>query len=302
MTNWAKTRTNWQVLALPENGGKARALNAGLTHVPAGDVIVVYDADERPHADSLTCLLWPFADETVGAVSGRRAVSNPTASPAAAYTTFEGLVHQMVTARAKDRLHLAPPILGANCAYRRAALADVGAFKPGALLEDSDLSVKLPQAGWQLRYTSEAVSYHAVPETLTGYWRQHTRWARGFNEVARTQGSSLLTEPSLPLPLRLELLIFSAGYLDRLAFAAAGMLILLKKWTKFPGWVMALSLLTPLLQTMAALKAAQSPLSMWLRLVWLPFFFALDLAMAADGLGATLKRAPQIWEERRKRL
>jgi cellulose synthase/poly-beta-1,6-N-acetylglucosamine synthase-like glycosyltransferase len=301
MTAWAKTRQNRQVLRLTQNIGKALALNAGLTQVTIGEIIVVYDADVRPLPESLGRLLAPFACDSVGAVSGRRAVCNALASPAATYTTFEGLVHQLVTTRAKDRLHLAPPILGANCAYRRAALADVGAFKPGVLLEDSDLSVKLPRAGWQIRFVSESISYHAVPETLTGYWRQHTRWARGFNEVARDQAGSLMADQTLPFLLRLELMIFSAGYLDRLAFALAGGLLLLKKRTKFPGWVMTLSLLTPLLQTMAALRVMGAPRSLWLRLIWLPLFFGLDLAMAAVGMWTTLKRAPQLWEERRLR-
>jgi hypothetical protein len=110
-----------------------------------------------------------------------------------------------------------------------------------------------------------------------------------------------MADQTLPFLLRLELMIFSAGYLDRLAFALAGGLLLLKKRTKFPGWVMTLSLLTPLLQTMAALRVMGAPRSLWLRLIWLPLFFGLDLAMAAVGMWTTLKRAPQLWEERRLR-
>ena len=302
MAAWARTRPNWHIVSMPQNVGKARALNAGLTHFPQGEIVVIYDADERPQPEALRYLAAPFADKRVGAVSGRRAISNPLASPVASYTTFEGLVHQLVTMRAKDRLNLAPAVLGANCAYRRQALVEVGAFKSGALLEDSDLSLKLPRAGWTTRFAPAAVSVHLAPRTWSGYWQQHTRWARGFNEVAREQGLALLFDRRpLPLLLRLELVAFAAGYLDRVALVLAGGLLLFRKWTRFPAWVMAASLLTPFWQTIAALKIARAPGAMWARIVWLPLFFGLDLAMAASGLWSTLKQTPQIWEERRGR-
>ncbi|MEM7348566.1 MAG: glycosyltransferase family 2 protein, partial [Chloroflexota bacterium] len=177
MSRWAKTRDHCQILALPQNVGKAQALNQALAEVSFGDIIAIYDADERPEPNTLHRLVQPFADPHVGGVSGRRAVSNALASPVASYTTFEGIVHQLVTMQAKDKLHLAPAILGANCAYRRTALSAVGGFRPGALLEDSDLTVKLARAGWRVRFEPSAISYHEVPQTVVGYWRQHTRWA-----------------------------------------------------------------------------------------------------------------------------
>ncbi len=299
--NWIEGRDNWHLLSLPENVGKAQALNLALERFP-GEIVAIYDADERPRSDALLTLVEPFADPQVGGVSGRRAVSNALASPAASYTTFEGLVHQLVTLRAKDKLNLAPAILGANCAYRRVALAQAGNFKPGALLEDSDLTLKLARAGWKIRFEPKSVSYHAVPESVSGYWRQHTRWARGFNEVAKAQAQVTLSDQRLSLFLRLELLAFALGYLDRLALlVGAGLSLVSRRARLLLGWVVGVSLLTPLVQIMAALTVGREPLAMWLRIVWLPVFFMFDIAMAVAGLWATLRQAPQIWEERRAR-
>jgi hypothetical protein len=103
------------------------------------------------------------------------------------------------------------------------------------------------------------------------------------------------------LSLRLELAAFAAGYLDRLALVAAAGLILLKRWSQFPLWVMAASLLTPLFQTVAALKLASAPAALWRRLLWLPFFFGIDIAMAASGFWGAVWQKPQLWEERRIR-
>ena len=299
---WAKNRTNWQVLPLEKNVGKAQALNQALAQVTFGEVIVIYDADERPEPDSLKCLLAPFGEARVGAVSGRRAVANALVSPAASYTTFEGLVHQLVTLRAKDRLDLAPAILGANCAYRRQALVEVGGFKPGALLEDSDLTLRLARSGWRVRYEPAAVSYHQVPHTVRGYWRQHTRWARGFNDVAKELGQAVLKDDRLSWPLRLELLIFSLGYLDRAALlGAAGLALIDRRWRRSMIRLMIISLATPFVQILAALKLAGAPARLWRQGVWVPLFFGLDVAMAVTGLGTTLLNLPQVWEERRAR-
>jgi cellulose synthase/poly-beta-1,6-N-acetylglucosamine synthase-like glycosyltransferase len=282
--------------------GKAGALNIALANFAYGDVVAIYDADERPQAEALTILVATLAEARVGAVSGRRAVRNALASPVASYTTFEGLVHQLITIRAKDQLNLAPAILGANCAYRRTALAQVGNFQTGALLEDSDLTLKLIRAGWRIQFEPRAMSYHSVPQTLAGYWRQHTRWARGFNEVAKNQARATLSADRLPWMLRLELLIFASGYLDRLALlAGAGLMLISRQVRPLLSWVMGLSLLTPLLQIGVALALDQAPVPLWRRLGWLPFFFGVDLAAAAASMWSTLKQSPQIWEERRSR-
>jgi cellulose synthase/poly-beta-1,6-N-acetylglucosamine synthase-like glycosyltransferase len=260
--------------------------------------VAVFDADERPQPAALRQLVQPFIDRTVGGVSGRRAVSNSLATPAAGYTTFEGLVHQFITLQAKDRLNLAPALLGANCAYRREALRQLDGFQPGALLEDTDLTVRLARAGWRTRFAADAISRHRVPQTVSGYWRQHTRWARGFNDVARAQGIDLLRDGRLSLPLRLELLTFALGYLDRLALLAAGLLVLKQRWLALP---LLLSLFTPLLQIVAALKLSNQPPALWARIGWVPLFFGLDAAMAVTGAWNTLRRAPRRWENRWQR-
>lgn len=299
LRDWITARPNRHLLSFAQNAGKANALNAALAHFSTGDFVVIYDADERPEPVALQRLMASFVNEQVGGVSGRRAVSNALAGPAAGYTTFEGLVHQLVTMRAKDRLNLAPALLGANCAYRRTALMEVGGFKGDALLEDSDLTLKLARAGWRTRFQPDAVSYHHVPQTVAGYWKQHTRWARGFNEVAKEQAVGVLSDARLPLRLRLELLIFSVGYLDRLALLAALGLAIAK--SKSAALVVTVSLLTPMLQVATALKIAQAPAALWRQIIWLPLFFVIDAAMAVTGFINTVRQTPKIWEERRAR-
>lgn len=298
---FAASHPHWTYLRLPTNAGKAVALNSTIRHWPHTSFLVVYDADERPQPDSLRHLLTGFTDERVGGVTGRRVINNGLRSAAATYATYENLVHQHITCQAKDSLHLYPPLLGSNCAYRLTALAAVGGFRPGATLEDSDLTLRLARAGWQTRYLAQAISSTTAPETLAGYVAQHRRWARGFGEVSssefrvsrgggqvsgfRRQGSGLLA--------RLELFLFATGYLDRLALAVVmlGWLIQHRRPPHAPRpthHVISLTLLTPLIQIIIALWLEKSAAAYWFRLIILPFFFLLDILTASLGLGESL--------------
>ena len=157
----------------------------------SGEIVAVYDADARPEPDSLRRIAATFADLDVAAVGGLIRPANGLASLIASYAAVERLVHQQVTMRAKDRLNLAPAILGSNCAYRRSDLAAAGGFPGGAFLEDSYLTVAFARQGRRTRFLPEAIASDGVPETLRGYWRQHVRWGRGFVDVAAGEGDGM---------------------------------------------------------------------------------------------------------------
>lgn len=312
-------------LHLFPNRGKAAALNAALAVEPWGDIVAVYDADHRPEPGGLLALVSPFASARVAAVSGRTEATNALVSASAYYSAVERLVHQRLTLVAKDRLNLAPAILGSHCAYRRDLLDAVGGFLPGALLEDTDLTVRIAITGRQTRYVEAIPAYDEVPGTLRAYWRQHVRWGRGFQDVASARGRGLLRQaggaegdasqnqsghgrasggatqaaPRLPLFLRLELFLFSLGYLDRIALLAAAALLLsdsiLNTHFDFPFWFFLFVLGLPYFQVIAVLIRTRKPLAWWLRLPYLLLLFPVDLLAAARStLDAVLNR-PRQW-------
>ncbi len=311
----AAARDNWRAIHLGSSRGKAQALNEALARIDFGDVIVVYDADHRPDRDSLKRLAAAFDDPLVAGASGRTIPLNPVASLPAYYATIESLVHQMITMRAKDRLDVAPALLGSNCAYRRSALAEAGGFRPDALLEDSDLTLAFARLGYRLRFVPGAISRHRVPESIDGYFKQHVRWARGFNDVARNHAASALTDRRLPLRLRVELVLFSLGYLDRLALLVAiGMKAM--DWTSAPpdespplryegrrrrtkdellGSVLKISLLMPLAQIVAVFIGERASRGMWLRIPAIPFLFGLDVLVALRAAIDSVLNRPRVW-------
>jgi len=297
MATAAARRPNWRALNLPATVGKAQALNLALAELNFGEIVYIFDVDHRPQPDCLRIAVAAFADSGVAGVSGRTIASNSLASPAAFYSAVEAMVHQLITMRGKDLLRLGPALLGSNNGYRRAALAQVGNFRPGAFLEDSDLTLALHRAGYITRFIPDAVSFHQAPASLRGYVRQHLRWGRGFNEVARTHLRSLMTDRSLSWPMRFELAIFSVGYLDRLALLVAIALALTGLSRPLMLWGIALSLGLPLSQILAAFIFDRARPGMWLRLPLVPLFFVLDAATAAWAMAATLLNRPRVWSK-----
>jgi cellulose synthase/poly-beta-1,6-N-acetylglucosamine synthase-like glycosyltransferase len=302
----SENHPGWHAVHFAGSRGKPQALNQALAQIGFGEIVVVYDADHRPDPDSLQTLTAAFDDPAVAGASGRTIPLNALASLPAYYATVESLVHQMITMRAKDRLDLAPALLGSNCAYRRSVLEEAVGFRPGALLEDSDLTLGLARLGYRLRFVPEAVARHQAPESVDGYVKQHLRWARGFNDVARDHASGALVDAQLPLRLRLELAMFSLGYLDRLALLAGVALnvigrirsSLARRRMTSGEWlanVLKIALGMPLAQIAAVFVRERAPREMWLRFPALPLLFGLDVLVAARAaIDSTLNR-PRVW-------
>ena len=296
----AAERPGWHALRLSANLGKAGALNTALARFPFGDIIYVLDADHRPDAEALRRAVQYFFAPGVAAVTGFTRVINPLVSPSAFYSTVESYTNQLVTMRAKDRLGLAPALLGSNCAYRRDLLSALGGFRSGAFSEDSDLTVTFYREGYRTRFAQEAISSQQVPQSISGYLKQHIRWGRGLNDVARLHAWKVLTDRKLPLPLRLELVLFTAGYLDRLALLSGVALMMLCYLTGSTLFlpllgIILFSLLTPLAQIVALFLKERMGAAMWIRLPLISVFFALDIFAAIRSMLDTLLNQPRFW-------
>ena len=57
--------------------------------------------------------------------------------------------------------------------------------KGAAVTEDSELSVRIYQKGWRLKFVPSAVTWEQEPEKIRVWTRQRTRWVRGNNYVIR---------------------------------------------------------------------------------------------------------------------
>ena len=299
MEQFAQCTHGWHVLNLKKNVGKSAALNIAIKRNPVGEIIYVFDADHRPKPDAIKLSIRYFDDPLVAGVSGQTIPLNPLCSPVSYYETVEASVHQMVTMRAKDRLDLAPALLGSNCGYRREALIKCGGFRNGVCLEDTDLTLAFYRAGYKTRFVEEAISYHQVPKDVDGYLKQHSRWARGFNEVAKQHIIGLVKNKQMSFLLRTELLMFSAGYLDRIALFLlifiTGLSKLFPRLPRVPRKLLYFTLLSPFIQIAGLFLEQKSSLAMWLRLPFIGVFFVLDIFVAIRAMINTILRRPPVW-------
>jgi cellulose synthase/poly-beta-1,6-N-acetylglucosamine synthase-like glycosyltransferase/peptidoglycan/xylan/chitin deacetylase (PgdA/CDA1 family)/spore germination protein YaaH len=159
------------------NGGKARALNVGLSHA-LGDIIVALDADTQFATDTISRLVRWFTDPKVGAVAGNAKVGNRI-NMITRWQALEYIVAQNLERRALAALGTLTVVPGAVGAWRRSALAEQGGFRSDTLAEDQDLTISLQKAGYRVRFDSSAVAYTEAPSTFRGLAKQRFRWAYG---------------------------------------------------------------------------------------------------------------------------
>ena len=195
------------------NGGKASALNFGLTRTDA-EVVLIIDADTVLAARAPELLARHFADPRIGAVAGNAIVGNP------------GKPHHEVPG---PRVHHGPEprsarVRARECDRRGAGrdqrLAPPGADRGGGfpsdtLAEDADATIALERRGWRVIYEPAAAALTEAPETLRAFLKQRFRWVFGTLQVAHKHAGAVLRGQ----PLGVALITVPNVYIFQMGFA-----------------------------------------------------------------------------------
>ena len=291
MEHWCRTQENWKLVRLGSNGGKGRALNAGIAASPGSELVVTCDADVEPDPDSLVELVRPFADGRVGAAGALLWPRNADASLVARYCALELWQHQLVTSAGKARLGLNPPALGWLACYRRVALEAIGGFPTESLGEDVEVTNALTRTGWETRFVPAARVVSRVPERLSEYWRQHIRWSRGLFDAVPRGGH----DAAVPRHRRIEAWLLATGYSDRILLAGGTIMAArgaLGKWV--PAGYVALTAG----EALAALARAGRTRDSAKFLASAAGMFPVDVAASAVGAMSQLTRRGRRWQGR----
>jgi cellulose synthase/poly-beta-1,6-N-acetylglucosamine synthase-like glycosyltransferase len=288
LERWAAAEGSRFVVELPASVGKVAALEAGQAAAPAADVIAVCDADLLPRPDYWRRLAQLCSSDGVAAAAGFLEPLNHDASLVARYAALETWVHQLVTSRGKDRLALNPPTHGASV-YRRSALAEVDGFREGTSGEDVTTTTALTDGGWTTRFDPDAVVGNEVVAGWRDYWRQHVRWTRGvFDTAGKPTRNSRAS-----LPRRVEGLLASSGYLDRLAFLGAVALGRRRALPALYVGVLALEIWVAL--DRAGVERRRRPAYV----TSLAAVFPVDVAATAVAAFSHVRRRPHAWRSPR---
>ncbi|MFD1927814.1 glycosyltransferase [Sporosarcina siberiensis] len=165
----------------PPNAGKGKsgALNKGFKK-STGEVIIVYDADNTPEPDAVYYLALGLQnDEKAGAIVGKFRVVNANKNLLTKLINIETLTFQWLAQAGRWFWFKMCTIPGTNFAIRRSILERLNGWDEKALSEDTELSIRVYDLGYYIRFFPSAITWEQEPETLRVWWRQRTRWARG---------------------------------------------------------------------------------------------------------------------------
>ena len=159
------------------NAGKSNALNNGVAHA-RHELIVMMDGNTVFEPSTVHELVQPFADPRVGGVAGNAKVGNRD-KMIGKWQHIEYVMGFNLDRRMYDLLRCMPTIPGAVGAFRRRALRDAGMMSDDTLAEDTDATMALHRAGWDVVYQETARAWTEAPGTMAQLWRQRYRWSYG---------------------------------------------------------------------------------------------------------------------------
>jgi len=165
----------------PPNAGKGKsgALNTGFKH-SSGDIIVVYDADNTPEPDAVRNLVVPLIKgRKIGAVVGKFRVINAKKNILTRFINIETITFQWLAQAGRWYWFRLATIPGTNFAIRRDIIETLGGWDEKALAEDTEISIRVLDLGYSIRFFPSAITWEQEPEKWRVWWKQRTRWACG---------------------------------------------------------------------------------------------------------------------------
>ncbi len=261
-----------QALILPENIGKADALNAAFATTRA-PVIVTVDADTVLDPSAVRFLAGRLSEPGVGAVASNLKVGNRDRL-LTRWQSVEYVTGLHIDRRALDVLGCVTTVPGAAGAWRRSAVSRAGGWSHATLTEDTDLTLTLLEQGQEVVFEPRAIAWTEAPVSPYDLLRQRTRWMFGYLQNLWRHRSSFLHSSTL-------------GWIGLPNLLYAHVLVFL---LPIPGWIGALRVLqwqgwTPLMVGLGSFLAADLLVS--------GFAFAADRERLADLAQVPLQRL--VW-------
>jgi cellulose synthase/poly-beta-1,6-N-acetylglucosamine synthase-like glycosyltransferase len=297
---YARTIGNVKILQRSRSNGKPSALNFGLRHCE-GEFIAVFDADNVPASDVLLKAAQYFEDSSVAAVQGRTMSINAGENMLTQFVSYEEAIWCEAYLRGKDSLGLFVHLKGSCQFIRRNVLQRLSGFDENMLSEDMELSARLAENGYGIRYGGDVCAWQESPSSLKTLFKQRTRWFRGTMEVALKYGR-LMAKPCLrnfdveitlygPFIIIASLLSY---FVASVALFASYPFDVLWRTLSFLSLVSTTGLF---LLAGATLVCVSKPKRMR-NLLWLPFVFSYWCLQSFIALYAALLillRRPKVW-------
>jgi len=163
--------------------GKSRALNLGVKHVSA-DIIAIFDADNTPEENSLRYLVAQLLlHKELGGVIGKFRTVNKNHNLLTRFINVETLSFQSILQAGRWQMQSIATLPGTNFVMWGWLIRELGGWDEEALTEDSELSIRIYEAGYKIKYIPYAITYEQEPQEWKVWIKQRMRWVRGNNYV-----------------------------------------------------------------------------------------------------------------------
>ncbi|WP_321931339.1 glycosyltransferase [Paraburkholderia guartelaensis] len=185
-----------EVVHMPQNLGKARALNEGLK-AARHDYTVTVDGDSYLYRNALDNLIRRYLSDPVHtrAVAGAVLVRNSRTNLVTRIQEWD-YFHGIAAVKRLQSLYQGTLVAqGAFSVYDTSVLREVGGW-PSAVGEDIVLTWAILKAGYRVGYAENACLFTNAPTTWRQFIRQRQRWSRGLMEAFKAHWQ-LLFKPRM---------------------------------------------------------------------------------------------------------
>lgn len=165
------------------NGGKSKALNAGIQYSDA-EFVLCMDGDSQLSDETIKNGIRHFVDPDVGAVAGNVKIMNRKKwlTDLQALEYVEGLNLPRSSQGFLKVVNIIPGPIGI---FRKRAIQGIGFYSSDTFAEDADITLKVLASGWEINYEPNSVAYTEAPEEVTQLLKQRYRWTRGILQAIR---------------------------------------------------------------------------------------------------------------------
>ncbi|HEY1632300.1 MAG TPA: glycosyltransferase family 2 protein [Rhizomicrobium sp.] len=172
-------------------GFKAGALNEALKLTdPAVKYIAVIDSDYQVEPSWLRRALPFFASPSVALVQGPQDYRDGQDNlfKAMCFEEYRGFFQIGMVERNE---HDAIIQHGTMMVVRKDALIEVDGWSPWCITEDTELGLKLFEAGYSAAYIPESMGRGLTPDTLAAFMSQRYRWVYGAMQIMKRHGGAI---------------------------------------------------------------------------------------------------------------
>jgi cellulose synthase/poly-beta-1,6-N-acetylglucosamine synthase-like glycosyltransferase len=237
-------RPTWaRVIEIPAGTPKTkpRAMAFGLRYAK-GELVAVYDAEDKPESDQLKKAAWGFAgaEATVACLQAKLAYYNPRQNLLTRWFALEYDAWFNIFLPGLHAVGAPIPLGGTSNHFRRSCLDDCLGWDPYNVTEDADLGMRFARFGLKTAMLESTTGEEANCQVMN-WLRQRSRWTKGYMQtllVHTRQPATLVRE----LGLRASLgFVFTIGSTAATALLAPVFWVLLAIWIgATPAWVAAL--------------------------------------------------------------